>query len=100
MGDVSDGEKTMLAACFICGLVIGIRHGGSIVLGFLYGIGIMPAAIFATEMLSPIVSKRAAGFLIAALAVVGAYKAGTGPVVHSGTGVCVQVDRWGNEKCD
>jgi hypothetical protein len=100
MRTATPGEKAMLAACFILGLVVGVRHGGSFLFGIVYGIGIALPALFVAEILSTVLSKSTAAFVIAALAVFGTYTAATGPVVRSGKGVCIQTDRWGNEKCD
>jgi predicted branched-subunit amino acid permease len=100
MEKMSDGQNAMFWVCFLLGLVVGIRHGGSVLLGVGYGVGISLTALFVAEMLSSFLSKNTAAFLIAAIAAFGAYKAANGPIVRSGTGVCVQTDRWGNKKCN
>lgn len=90
----------MLGACFILGLIVGIRHGDSLLMRLIYGVGLAAPALLIVEMFSQLVPKRAAAMVIAGLAALGAYKAGTDPIERRAPSLCIDVDRWGRERCE
>ncbi len=101
MKHFSSGEKALIAATLALGMAIGIRSEDSILLGALYGVGLLLPAVFIFEMLAFAVSRNTAAFVVAALTAIGVYKVVTGPSPdRAGGGAdCVEVDRFGTVRC-
>ena len=99
-----DYEKRVVIAGVILAFVVGIRHANSLFLSVAYVTATVPIFLFVGEMAALLFDKnKRAGYAISFILLLAAIGwAAFGPVKDSvgGSTACIQVDRWGSERCE